>query len=133
MAKAYWLKTDGSIKALVLAKHIKDVNDTPAAQYCGSEHTYLTAIGSGLWLYMHLDNDFKETFDKTKLPINLALQKWFRDSKYVGDMFMAKTPDQDSDDLDLKDWHPEDIVEDYETAQSHEDHILYFFKKEIEQ
>ncbi len=126
MAKAYWLKMDGSMEKICL-ENIKDINDTPTSKYCGSEDNYLVSIGDGLWLYTHIDNDFKESFQKTNLTTNLALQKWFPSSQYVGHLLMLKTVDQESDELDFTDWDLEKILKKYEMI--HYDDNMYFYLK----
>ncbi len=78
---------------------------------------HLMSISEQIFILCHKDNDGRENFLRSTLPINKALQVYFPDSNIRGDVILIKIyrdENGDSDDtLLLEDWSLEEL-RDYE-------------------
>lgn len=110
----YWLKTDGSIKRESM-NGVDDLNDLKLFEH----GMYMFNVGGELWFLMHNDNDtpalsHNGVTAKTRLRHNKAMANIFPQSQYVGDIFVVKTTDDESDDLLRGEWSLRDALRDVE-------------------
>jgi len=100
---SYILKQNGIIqKEYIAAKNMEEIDFV-------KKGCYMLAIDE-LFLLLNEDND---KFDvglangsnfTTTLSVNKALQTFFPNSKFLGDIIAVKTKDNDSEELSVSDW-----------------------------
>jgi len=99
MTFGYHFSTDGQISKINLPKKIKNCNDLPASilgpAYEGDKSLYMASLSDDYFLMMHEDNDFETNYQKSKLPINQALQKYFPCSPYKGNIVLVRVDEDD--------------------------------------
>lgn len=127
-ARVYWLRTNGAIEKTVLDPTVFELNDLLPRVNHG--HSYLLTLGQ-IWFAMHDDNDLPDSFNKSRLPINRALQSMVPQSPYVGDILVVKTRHADTDEIDRHtDWTLSNLFDRYEVWISGYDHHLGFVPKD---
>ena len=94
---AYLLSTDGSIQKKQLKyKNVNDIGPEDLnPKYKESAGVYMTALDDYFFL-MHVDNDEVNDPRKSSLPVNKAIQKYFPNSPYVGDILFVKSDEGDN-------------------------------------
>lgn len=115
MPHYYHLGIDGTIQKRVAKPSevtpedftIKSLNP----KYKGDVYMQCVSDVNNIFLLMHDDNDFPENLAKSHLHINQALQKYYPNSRYVGDMILVISTDDDQ--ITSKDWNVE-ILREYE-------------------
>lgn len=119
-------RVDGTVSTIRLPPEIKDLNDIKPH----ADGSYMAMMGP-VWLYFHVDNDLPDTFAETKLCLNKAFRALVPESKYVGDIFVVKAIDEESDEIDSNDdtWSLSTHVSQYQVRCDQHDHHIFFSPK----
>lgn len=115
MPHYYHLGSDGTVQKRVAKPSDVSLEDISIKslnpKYKGDVYMHCVSDENNLFMLMHDDNDFHENLAKSRLHLNLALQKYFPNSRYVGDMILVMSDDDDH--ITKKEWNV-DILREYE-------------------
>lgn len=119
----YHLSSDGTAQRRVAKPSEVTLEDISIKslnpKYKGDVYMHCISDEENIFLLMHDDNDFQENLGRSHLYVNRALQKYFPNSHYVGDMILVISDDNDR--ITSKEWNIEIlrkyVLEDWEDLE----------------